>query len=168
MLLNQFEFIKVAFGRRKILMSNDSTPSIVRLHGVERSDCVTTYSEVDALVARARQALSNQGMPALPNSAVGSLLARADRLDRDWTAGVASNDNEIIRQADDAARIAEAVLNAIGQPEAREAIRRITKSDMHLSTRQRSQGKDALWELDLMSFLHRRGATASRTRPIWK
>jgi hypothetical protein len=67
--------------------------------------------------------------------------------------------------ADEAARIATALLQAIGQPEAREAIRRITKSDMRLSTRQPSQGKDALWELDLMSFLRGRSATVSIKDP---
>ena len=52
-------------------------------------------------------------------------------------------------QADEAVRIAEAVMAVIEHPQAREAIRRITKCGMRLSTRQHSQGKDALWELTL-------------------
>lgn len=141
-------------------MPNISVPSLVRLHGVERSDRVATYAEVAALVGRARQALCDKGMPAKPNSAVGSLFAKADRLDREWTEGMASKDIEMVMASDEAARIAEALLEAIKHPEAREAIRRITKSDMRLSTRQPSQGKDALWELGLMFLLRGQGVNA--------
>lgn len=146
-------------------MSNAVGPSLVRLHGVERSDRVSSYAAVAALVGRAREALSAKGMPAKPNSAVGSLFAKADRLDREWTQGTPSDDIVGLMQADEAYRIAEAVLEVIQEPEAREAIRRITKSDMSLSTRQPSQGKDALWELGLMSFLRGRGASVTFKDP---
>jgi hypothetical protein len=139
-------------------MSNLTVPSLVRLHGVERSDRVATYVQVADIIARARQALFYEGMPATPNSPVGALFAQADRLDREWEAGAPSDDIETLMLADEAARIADAVLEAIKQPDSRESIRRITISDMRLSTRQPSQGKDALWELDLMLFLRRRGA----------
>ena len=138
-------------------MSNITVSSVVKLHGVERSDSVATYAEVAALVGRARQALSDKEMPAAADSAVGSLFAQADRLYREWQQGIASDDIEMLMLADEAARIAEAVLEAIEQPDTRESIRRITASDMRLSTRQPSQGKDALWELDLLLFLRRRG-----------
>lgn len=137
-----------------------SAPSLVRLHGVERSDRVATYAQVAAFVGQARKALADKGMPAGPACAVGALFAKADRLDREWEEGTPSNDIEMLMQADEAVRIAEAVMEAIKQPEAQEAIRRITKSNMRLSTRQPSQGKDALWELDLMSFLCGRGVAA--------
>ncbi len=146
-------------------MPDNTTPSQVRLYGVERSDRVATYAEVVALVGRARQALIDKGMPARTGSALGALFAKADRLNREWTAGIPSEDIEILMQADDAARIAVAVLEAIEQPESREAIHRITRSDMRLATRQPSQGKDALWELDLMSFLRGRGAAATFKDP---
>lgn len=139
-------------------MSPTAVSSVVGLHGVERSDRVSTYAQVAALVARARQALSDKGMPAETNSAVGELFAQADRLDSEWQTNIALDDIEMLMQADEAARIAEAVLEAIEQPDTRESIRRITASDMRLSTRQPSQGKDALWELDLLLFLRRRGA----------
>jgi hypothetical protein len=142
-----------------------SATSLVRLHGVERSDRVATYAQVAAFVGQARKALADNGMPAGPKSAVGALFAKADRLDREWEQGVASNDIEMLMQADEAVRIAEAVMEAIEHPEAREAIRRITKSDMRLSTRQPSQGKDALWELGLMSFLRGRGVSAAFKDP---
>ena len=146
-------------------MSAFSAPSLVRLHGVERSDRVATYAQVAAFVGQARKALADSGMPAGPGCAVGALFAKADRLGRQWEEGAASDDIEMLMQADEAVRIAEAVMEAIGQPEAREAIRRITKSDMRLSTRQASQGKDALWELDLMAFLRGRGVSAAFKDP---
>ena len=84
--------------------------------------------------------------PTGPESAVGALFAKADRLDRQWEEeGAASNDIEMLMQADEAVRIAEAVMWVIEHPQAREAIRRITKCGLRLSTRQHSQGKDALW-----------------------
>ena len=137
-----------------------SAPSLVRLHGVERSDRVDTYAQVAAFVGQARKTLADKGMPAGPACAVGALFAKADRLDREWEESKPSNDIEMLIQAGEAVRIAEAVMEAIELPEAQEAIRRITKSDMRLSTRQPSQGKDSLWELDLMAFLRRRGVTA--------
>ena len=48
-----------------------------------------------------------------------------------------------------------------GQPQ----IRQIAKSDVHLTTRQLSLGKDALWELDLLSFLKRRGVPVRMQEP---
>jgi hypothetical protein len=146
-------------------MSNLAVPSLVRLHGVERSDRVATYAELATLIGRARQALADNGMPAATDSAVESLFGQADRLVREWEQGPPLDDIEMLTLADEAARIADAVLETIKQPEARDAIRRITTSEMRLSTRQHSQGKDALWELDLMSFLRRRGTTVTFKDP---
>lgn len=140
-----------------MLIPSYTTPSLVRLHGVERSERISTYSEIAALVNQARMEMASVQMPAKPNSAVGSLFAKADQLNRDWLAGVPLNDLEMLMHVDEAKHIAEVILKAIRMPAARESIRRITKSDMRLSTKQCSQGKDALWELSLMSFLQERG-----------
>lgn len=148
-----------------LLLSNVPASPLDRLRGVERSDSIKTYAEVAALISHARKALSNAGMPAKPNSAVGWLFSKADHLDREWRDGTTSQHIEVLMLADEAARIAEAVLEVIEQPESRLAIRRISKSDMRLSTRQSSQGKDALWELSLMSFLRGQGVTATFKDP---
>jgi len=55
-------------------------------------------------------------------------------------------------QADEALLIAQAVEAVLNEAGAQEAIRRVTKSDMHLSMRQPSQRKDALWELYLLLY----------------
>ncbi|WP_322034183.1 hypothetical protein [Paraburkholderia sp. J76] len=52
-------------------------------------------------------------------------------------------------RANDAVRIAHAIEAALDDPKSKESIHRVTSSDMTLATRQKSQGKDALWELDL-------------------
>lgn len=132
-------------------------PSLVRLHAVERSDRVSTYAEVAAFVDQCRSALAAEGLEVKPNSALGSLFAKAGRLNKTWIAGTDAEDIATLIEADGAYRIAEAVVAAVKEPGAREAVRRITKSDMRLSFRQPSQGKDALWELSLIAFLRGRG-----------
>jgi len=95
-------------------------------------------------------------MKCKPNSALGSLFQKAQVLNEQWEAQTSGDDILTLMQADEAVRIAQAVEAVLDEPEAKEAIRRITKSDMNLSTRQPSQGKDALWELDLYLFLRQR------------
>jgi len=138
-------------------MLTHAAPSLIRLHAVERSDRVSTYAEVAAFVDQCRSALAAEGLEVKPNSALGSLFAKAGRLNKTWIAGTDAEDIATLIEADEAYRIAEAVVAAIEEAEAREAIRRITKSDMRLSFRQPSQGKDALWELSLIAFLRSRG-----------
>lgn len=133
-----------------------AAPSLIRLHGVERSDRVSTYAEVENFVDQCRSTLAAEGLKVKPNSALGALFAKASRLNKAWIAKTDTEDIAVLIEADEAYRIAEAVFAAINVPDAREAIRRITKSDMRLSYRQPSQGKDALWELSLMSFLRTR------------
>ncbi|MBS0445119.1 MAG: hypothetical protein JSR59_04115 [Proteobacteria bacterium] len=112
------------------------------------------------MVERCREALSAHGMDVKPNSALGSLFRRAGRLNSEWIAGSENEDIALLMEADEAYRIAEAVLTAIGDHSAREAMRRVTKSDMRLSYRQPSQGKDALFELSLVESLRGRGVPA--------
>lgn len=134
-------------------MASTVSPSLVRLHGLDKSDRVQTYAEVAETVLRVQAALESQGFKCRPNSAIGSLFRRALVLNGQWETRTNSQDILTLMQADEAVRIAKAVEAVIDKPEAREAIRRITKSDMHLSLRSPSQGKDALWELDLHLFL---------------
>ena len=48
---------------------------------------------------------------------------------------------------------------------AQELLARISKKDMDLDVRKQSQGKDALWELELLAFLRRNGARAWLEEP---
>jgi hypothetical protein len=137
-------------------MPSTASPSLVQLHDLDRSDRVQTYAQVAETVLRVQIALEAQGFKCRPNSALGSLFQKALVLNGQWEAQTNKQDILTLMQADEAVRIAKAVEAVLHEPKAEEPIRRITKSDMHLSTRQPSQGKDALWELDLHLFLQNR------------
>ncbi|MDY0744778.1 hypothetical protein SNE35_09675 [Paucibacter sp. R3-3] len=134
-------------------MSSTASPSLVQLHGLDRSDRVQNYASVAKDVQRVQAALEARGFKCRPSSAVGALFRKALVLSEQWEAKTAAQDVLALMHADEALRIAHAVEAVLDDADAQEAIRRITKSDMHLSTRQPSQGKDALWELDLHLFL---------------
>lgn len=146
-------------------MPTEASSSLVALHGLDRSDRVQTYAEVRANVDRVQAALEGRGYRCPPNSALGSLFHKARLLDEQWQAQTDAQDILTLMQADDAVRIAQAVEAVLDDPQAVEPIRRITKSDMRLTTRQTSQGKDALWELDLLAFLRRRGVPTRLQEP---
>lgn len=146
-------------------MPTVSAPSLVHLHGLDRSDRVQTYAQMRSTVERVQAALEQRGFRCRPNSALGSLFQKARALDAQWQAQTDAQDILTLMQADDAVRIAHAVEAVLDDPQAAEPIRRITKSDMHLTTRQPSQGKDALWELDLLALLRRRGVPARMQEP---
>lgn len=131
--------------------------SIVSPHGSDRPDTVQTYLEVAETVLRVQAALKERGFRCPTNSALGSLFNKAQLLNKQWEAHTDGLDLLTLMQAEDAVRIAHAVEAVLDVPEAKEAIRRITRSDMYLSMRQPSQGKDSLWELDLHRFLQVRG-----------
>ncbi len=151
--------------RCKREVPTDASPSLVRLHGLDRSDRVQTYAELAETVQRVQAAIEARGHRCKSNSALSSVFQKARILNEQWEAQSDQQDILTLMQADDAVRIASAVENVLDDPNATEAIRRITKSDMHLTTRQPSQGKDALWELDLMSFLKRRGVPVRMLEP---
>lgn len=144
---------------------SDSTSSLVHLPGLDRSNRVQTYAEVHETVRRVQAALEERGYRCKPNSALGSLFQKARVLNEQWQAQTGDRDVLTLMQADDAVRIAAAVEEVLDDSDAKEAIRRITRSDMQLTTRQPSQGKDALWELDLLSFLRRQSVAVRLQEP---
>lgn len=144
-------------------MPADSSPALVRLVGLERSDHVQTYEQLAETVRRVQAALEARGLRCRPNSALGFIFKKAHRLSENWKSG--QEGILTLMQADDAIRIAAAVEGAFDEPGATQAIQRITKSDMHLTTRQLSQGKDALWELDLLSYLKKQGVPVCMQEP---
>lgn len=147
-------------------MPSAAAPSLVRLHGLERSARVQTYAQVAETVQRVQAGIEARGWKCRRNSALGFLFQKAQLLIEQWEAPTDGQDILTLMQADEAVRIAQAVEAVLDVPEAEEAVRRITKSDMHLSTRQPSQGKDALWELDLHLFLlHRQVPVRMREPP---
>lgn len=107
------------------------------------------YNAAMETVLRVEAALAERGLKCHSSSALGSLFAMVRRLvnrskeldDKKW--------RTTFLRANEAVRIANAVEAALDDTGAKEAIHRVTASDMNLSNRQESRGKDALWELDL-------------------
>jgi hypothetical protein len=149
--------------RRRMPQSGDLPPTEYPI--VERANRVANFAQIAECVARTRAALAARGMAAKPSSALASLFSKADRILRERSTGSNDVNLSLLMEAEEAFRIAQAVLAVVEDPAAREPIRRITKSDMHLAKRQVSQGKDALWELDLLSHLRRSGAPAELKDP---
>jgi hypothetical protein len=146
-------------------MPVSSRPSLVELHTKERVHRSQTYAEIATTVEDLRTQLTERGIRCPPNSALGSLLLKASALNEQWEAQTHGQDILTLMQADEALRIAQAVGEVLDEPDAGELIRRMTKSDMNLSTRQPSQGKDALWELDLLKFLRSHKVAARLQEP---
>lgn len=108
-----------------------------------------SFDAAMATIDRVEAQLTAQKIKCHSGSALGSMFAAVRRLvknskklnDRNW--------RSTFLRANEALRIANAVEAALNDPAAREAIHRITISDMNLTSRKISLGKDALWELDL-------------------
>ncbi|MFJ4458027.1 hypothetical protein ACIP1G_29685 [Pseudomonas sp. NPDC089392] len=107
------------------------------------------YKNLIETLSRVEEAFAARRLKCHSGSALGSLFSSIRRIakksenlnERQW--------HKSFIKSTEAIRIlnaVEAVLDDIG---AQEAIHRITTSDMNLGTRQESNGKDALWELDL-------------------
>ena len=88
------------------------------------------------------------------------MLREAEKLAFDWEQGRREGGIQDLISAAHANRISEAVLAVVGEPDAEQCLRRMADKSVNLSSRTPSQGKDALWELDLLSFMRRRGVTA--------
>ncbi len=110
-------------------------------------------------------ALKSQGITVSSGSSVGSLFAKVRQLNKQHAKNPAGYDHAKFFAAMEALWIAQSLDLAIGVPGARESIHRIVGSEMDLSGRDASQGKDALWELDLFRRLKLGGADARFEEP---
>lgn len=134
--------------------NSDPPPKLVR--ATDGSPAVWTYREVADRSEAVRVELERRKIRMHRDSALGTLLRQAETLAKEWDEGVDSGDIRRLVSAAHANRVAETVLTIAGEPEAEECLRRMAGNDMNLSERRPSRGKDALWELDLLSFLRRR------------
>jgi hypothetical protein len=88
-------------------------------------------------------------MPCRPGSSLAILFSKVKRLNEQSKPLSDEQWRSVFIQANEAVRIARSIETALADPGSKAAIDRVTRSDINLSTRQRSQGKDALFELDL-------------------
>jgi hypothetical protein len=125
----------------------------------------STYSEVAQLVGVAERAILERGIRFTPQSVLHKLFADARKLDREWrdsskSPGLVTGINAVYAE-----KIARIVTDLIDAPGIEEALQRIAGSDVNLSNRLKSQGKDALWELSLLTTLLRKQLSAELVDP---
>ncbi len=136
-------------------MSTPSSPLLFR----------TKFADALSKVERVIEALKAQDIECRSSSSLGSLFAKLRHLNKQHASDPSGYELKKFFASIEALWVAEALEIAIGEPGSREAIRRIVASDMSLSGRQHSQGKDALWELDLYRRLKLGGATVQFDEP---
>jgi hypothetical protein len=132
---------------------------------IDSPDQTWTYDEIAAKADSVRSLLTKRGIKLNDASALGIVLREADRLAADWSHGRSTGGVRRLINAAHANRICEAILAAQDDVGALECIKRMAKSGLDLSRREISQGKDALWEIELASSLKRRGIEVSHEEP---
>jgi len=125
----------------------------------------STYSEVAQLVDVAERAIRERGIRFTSQSVLHKLFSDARKLDREWRDSSKSPDLVTGINAVYAEKIARVVTDLIDAPGVEEALQRIAGSDVNLSHRLKSQGKDALWELSLLTTLLRKQISAELVDP---
>ena len=110
------------------------------------------------IIERVKAALRERGMSCHPSSSLGRLFSKVLRLSKTSQTLSDGKWHQTFWEASQGVRIAQAVESALDDPAAKEAIKRVTASDMTLTQRQESKGKDALWELELYRRLRLAGA----------
>ncbi len=90
-----------------------------------------------------------------PCSVLARLLKHCHKILEAWEEGEGQNVQAMI-DASNTGRIVDSILEAATETAALELLRRIAKNDVDLAARKISQGKDALWELELLLYLRRR------------
>jgi hypothetical protein len=118
----------------------------------------TSFAGALAKVDHVLETLEGHNIKVSPSSSVGSLFAKVRHLNKQHAINPRDYDSKKFFASIEALWIAEALEMAIGIQGSREAIRRIIGSEMDISSRKSSQGKDALWELDVYRRLKLGGA----------
>lgn len=124
-----------------------------------------SFDEAIRTIVRVENALLERNLRCQPNSSFGSLFATVRRLVKDSEMLSDERWRETFLRANEAVRIANAIEEALHDAGAEEIIHRVTRSNMDLATRQQSQGKDALWELEIYRRLKLGGSSVSFCEP---
>lgn len=131
-----------------------------------RPDAVTTYTEVAEKGDRAKAILGRKSVSLHPSSVLATLMNRTRQLSTEWNSQERSKGwEDRLFSALHANRICDAVIAVEHDPGAQECLKRIAGSDMNLPLHGQSQGKDALFELELLGYLRRHGLSARLEEP---
>lgn len=125
-----------------------------------------TYEQIATQVVRAKEHLAERGIKLHPSSTLAAIFRQGLELSTDWEAGIREEPAAArIVEAAHAMRISQAVLTLDVADAAKELLNRVSKKSMDLSSRDPSQGKDALWEIELLARLRARGVRAWLAEP---
>lgn len=140
-----------------------TTPSPID-RGVDFTE-VSTYEEIAAKGRSVRCLLTELGIHLHRDSALSLLLREADRVAQDFEHGRELHSTDGLLRAAHANRVTSAILEVGRDPGARQCLRRMTGGTMDLAERTSSQGKDALWEIELAEKLRKLGFAAELSEP---
>lgn len=127
---------------------------------------VSTYAQIAEKVNGVRRLFVRRGISLHLQSVLSQIFGKAETLAKDFEAQLTVEEGaERLVAMMHANRIADAILGVADEEAARECLIRIAKKDMDLGIRAASQGKDALWELELLAMLRSRGARAWLQEP---
>lgn len=131
-----------------------------------RPDDVSTYAQVAEKAGLARLIFQRRGIAVDAQSVLSQIFDQAEALAETTQSGSPAGIGiQQLIAAMHANRISDAILGVAEEALAQELLIRIAKKDMDLALRIASQGKDALWELELLAFLRRKGAHAWLQEP---
>jgi hypothetical protein len=144
---------------RQLMAFSDST-AIEELSSRDR----ISLAELALLGQSVRALFAELQIDIRPLSTLSVLLSRLDQVAEQWQRGEGQDVATMI-DVTTALRVIEAILAAKEEPLARDCYLRIASKDVNLFSPAQSQGKDALWELQLLSILRLRGMTVSLGEP---
>jgi hypothetical protein len=138
---------------------------ILRPEGT-RPDYVTTYAEVAGKSDRAKQILGNRSISLHPTSVLATLMSMTYQLSSEWNSQERSEGWEgRLFSALHVNRICDAVIAVEHDSGSQECLKRIAGSDMNLPLHDQSQGKDSLFELELLNYLRQHRLSARLEEP---
>lgn len=135
-------------------------PSLIS-HPRQRATFISIVRQCDELTKQ----LKKKNIIFHSNSAFGKVLRDAELVADQWENGERDLDLNAVRNTANAYRIANACIAASDDVGASECLRRVILKNTDLSSREASQGKDALWELELAQLLRRNGTVVAHAEP---
>lgn len=127
-----------------------------------------TYDGVAESATEVRALLDRRGIRLHRESTLSRIFRQATALSDDWQNETQRTGYESARRLADAAyalRICTAIMEVSSDQAALEPLRRVAGNNVNLGTRNQSQGKDALWELELLAWLRRHGVHTELMEP---
>jgi hypothetical protein len=123
-----------------------------------------TFEQLSTLAHEVRSLFADRNIRIQPLSALGRLLTHVDSISAQWKSGVGQTVRAMI-DGTTAMRVIDSILAAKNESDGNTCYQRIAKKDVDLFSPEPSQGKDALWELQLLRMLKNRGMHAILAEP---